>query len=110
MPMAEFTFFEFHMHGDVKSSGSGGSGMLPFGSGSKSQSHDSGLQSKGGSSGGAHIDIEPESQSQEGGSRGMQVLIGLGLLVGIAAAARVLRGDSEEQAELEEFEEVTPEP
>jgi hypothetical protein len=95
--MADFTFLEFHLHGDVKSGGSGGSSILP--------------RSSGEGDGETEVEFEPNvNEESEDGSMGTRVLVGLLFLAFTAAIVRVLRDRGESQTELEEFEEVAPEP
>ncbi|MFB6129482.1 MAG: hypothetical protein ABEJ28_01510 [Salinigranum sp.] len=96
--MADFTFLEVHLHGDIGAGESGGSGLLSFGR-SKSE----------GDSEWTDVDVTGEEEDQGSGT-GLAVLVGLALLVGLAYAYRRFTGGSEEQVELEEFEEVAPRP
>jgi hypothetical protein len=105
--MANFTLFEVHLHDGFEFSPSS---RGPFIGRSEETDEDYEAELEGESEE-YEVEIETEEDESESGGRGMSLLVGLVLLVGIAAAVRFIRGrgddDLDELAEFDEREEVT---
>ncbi|KAB1193895.1 hypothetical protein GJR96_10775 [Haloferax sp. MBLA0076] len=104
--MADFTLFEVHLHDGFEFSPSS---RGPFFGKSEEMSEDyeAELESEAEE---YDIEIETEDEDESSGSRAMSMLVGLVLLVGIAAIVRFVRGrgddDLDELADLDDREEV----
>lgn len=107
--MANFTLFEVHLHDGFEFSPSS---RGPFFGKSEELSDDYDAELEESSEAEYDVDIEAEeAEDESGGSRAMSMLVGLVLLVGIAAVVRFVRGrgsddDYDELADLDDREEV----
>ncbi|WP_416841050.1 hypothetical protein [Haloferax sp. DFSO52] len=105
--MADFTLFEVHLHDGFEFSPSNRAPLFSKTS-STDDDYDAELESE------TEYDIEIETEEDETeseGGRGMSILFGFILLVGIAAAVRYIRGrggddELDELADLDDREEV----
>lgn len=104
--MADFTLFEVHLHDGFEFSPSS---RGPFFAKSEEMSEDYEAELEPDAEE-YDIEIEAEEEDESSGSRAMSMLVGLVLLVGIAAIVRFIRGrgddDLDELADLDDREEV----
>ncbi|MGB9955820.1 hypothetical protein ACOZ4B_05470 [Haloferax prahovense] len=105
--MADFTLFEVHLHDGFEFSPTNSSPLLSTGRGEDALEADDESHDDYDDYDVEFDDDEAEAESDESGGRpGLGLLVGLVLLVGIAAAVRYIRGgdDLDELADLDDEE------